>query len=37
MPNEGIIFGLFSNDVLYFDSKTFSYTGFEGFDFNLSR
>ena len=35
MPKEGIIFGLFSNNVLYCGSKTVSYVGFEGLDFNL--
>ena len=35
-PKEGIIFGLFSNSVLYCGSKTVSYVGFEGFDFNFS-
>ena len=30
MPKEGIIFGLFSNNVLYCGSKTVSYVGFEG-------
>ena len=35
MPKEGIIFGLLSNNVLYCGSKTVSYVGFEGFDFNL--
>ena len=33
MPKEGIIFGLFSNSVLYCGSKTVSYVGFEGLDF----
>ena len=35
MPKEGIIFGLFLNNVLYCGSKTVSYIGFEGLDFNL--
>ena len=35
MPKDGIIFGLFSNNVLYCGSKTVSYVGFEGLDFNL--
>ena len=35
MPKKGIIFGLFSNNVLYCGSKTDSYVGFEGLDFNL--
>ena len=35
MPKEGIIFGLFLNNVLYCGSKTVSCVGFEGFDFNL--
>ena len=35
MPKEGIIVGLFSNNVLYCGSKTVSYVGFEGLDFNL--
>ena len=35
MPKEGIIFGLFSNNVLYCGSKTVSYVGFEGLDLNL--
>ena len=35
MPKEGIIFGLFSNYVLYCGSKTVSYVGFEGLGFNL--
>ena len=35
MPKEGIIFGLFSNIVLYCGLKIISYVGFEGIDFNL--
>ena len=35
MPIEGIKFGSFSNNVLYCGSKTVSYVGFEGLDFNL--
>ena len=35
IPKEGIIFGLFSNNVLYSGSKTDLYVGFEGLDFNL--
>ena len=35
MPKEGIIFGLFSNNVLYCGAKTVSYVGFEGLDVNL--
>ena len=35
MPKEGIVFDLFSNNVLYCGSKTVSYVGFEGLDFNL--
>ena len=35
MLNEGVIFGLFSNNVLYCGSKTALYVGFEVFDFNL--
>ena len=35
MPKEGIIFGLFSNNVLYCGSKTVSYVRFEGLDFIL--
>ena len=35
MPKEGIIFGLFSNNVLYCGSKTVLYVGFEGLDLNL--
>ena len=35
MLKEGIIFGLFSNNVLYCGSKIVSYVGFEGLDFNL--
>ena len=36
MPKEGITIGLFSNNVLYCGSKTVSYVGLVGFDFNLS-
>ena len=35
MPKEGLIFGLFSNNVLYCGSKTGSYVGFEGLDFKF--
>ena len=35
MQKEGIIFGLFVNNVLYCGSTTVSYAGFEGLDFNL--
>ena len=35
MPKEGIMFGLFSNSVLYCGSKTVSYVGFDGFGFNF--
>ena len=40
MPKEGIIFGLFLNNVLYCGSKTVSYVGFEGLAYckdNLRR
>ena len=35
MLKEGIIFGLFSNNILYCGSKIVSSVGFEGLDFNL--
>ena len=35
MPKEGIKFGLFSNNILYYGSKLVSYVGFERLDFNL--